>query len=75
MSNHPKSPAGKGISVEVRGGDVVKAARRLKKMLTNDGLIKELRDRQHFTKPSLKKAAAKKAARKRHLKELSRKND
>ena len=75
MSNHPKSPAGKGLSVDVRGGDVVKAGRRLKKLLTNDGLIRELRERQHFTKPSLKKAAAKKAARKRWLKEQSRKND
>ena len=75
MSNHPKSPAGKGLSVDVRGGDVVKAGRRLKKLLTNDGLIRELRERQHFTKPSLKKAAAKKAARKRWLKEQSRKHD
>ena len=71
MSNHAKSKAGLGLSVEVRNNDIAKASRRLKKLITNDGLIKEIRDRKEFTKPSTVKRLAKKAARKRWLKKKS----
>ena len=71
MSNHIKSKAGLGLSVEVRNNDIAKASRRLKKLVTNDGLIKEIRDRKEFTKPSTVKRLAKKAARKRWLKKQS----
>jgi ribosomal protein S21 len=71
MSNHTKSKAGLGLSVEVRNNDIAKASRRLKKLITNDGLIKEIRDRKEFTKPSTVKRLAKKAARKRWLKKKS----
>ena len=43
------------ISVQVRGNNVEKALRILKKKLQKDGLMKELRMRQHFEKPSLKR--------------------
>ena len=43
------------ITVEVRGNNVEKALRVLKKKLQKDGLMKELRQRQHFEKPSLKR--------------------
>ena len=46
MSNHIKSKAGLGLSVEVRNNDIAKASRRLKKLVTNDGLVKEIRDRK-----------------------------
>jgi ribosomal protein S21 len=71
MSNHVKSKAGLGLSVEVRNNDIAKASRRLKKLVTNDGLVKEIRDRKEFTKPSTVKRLAKKAARKRWLKKQS----
>lgn len=71
MSNHAKSKAGLGLSVEVRNNDIAKASRRLKKLITNDGLIKEIRDRKEYTKPSTVKRLAKKAARKRWLKKQS----
>jgi ribosomal protein S21 len=71
MSNHIKSKAGLGLSVEVRNNDIAKASRRLKKLVTNDGLVKEIRDRKEFTKPSTVKRLAKKAARKRWLKKQS----
>jgi len=71
MSNHVKSKAGLGLSVEVRNNDIAKASRRLKKLVTNDGLVKEIRDRKEFTKPSTVKRLAKKAARKRWLKKKS----
>ena len=44
------------IEVSVRNNNVDKAMRVLKKKLQKDGLMKELRQRQHFEKPSLKTA-------------------
>ena len=43
------------ITVEVRGGNVEKAMRVLKKKLQKDGLFKELRMRQYYENPSTKK--------------------
>ena len=43
------------IEVIVRDNNVEKALRVLKKKLQKDGLFRELRLRQHFEKPSLKK--------------------
>ena len=44
------------IEVQVRGNNVEKAMRVLKKKLMKDGLMKELRERQYYEKPSLKNA-------------------
>ena len=43
------------IEILVRDNNVDKALRVLKKKLQKDGLFRELRLRQHFEKPSLKK--------------------
>lgn len=43
------------IEVVVRDNNVEKALRVLKKKLQKDGLFRELRLRQHYEKPSLKK--------------------
>ena len=43
------------ISVDVRNNYVEKAIRVLKKKLQKDGLFRELRMRQHYEKPSLKR--------------------
>ena len=43
------------IEVEVRNNNVEKALRVLKKKLQKDGLFRELRMRQFYEKPSLKK--------------------
>ena len=40
------------IEVQVRGNNVEKAMRVLKKKLLKDGLMKELKERQHYSKPS-----------------------
>ena len=40
-------------------------------MINNDGLLKDLRDREHFEKPSIKRKKAKAAARKRWKKQLA----
>jgi ribosomal protein S21 len=62
MSKHQKSDRRQGMSVEVRGNDVPKALRRLKKMLADDGLFQTLRQRQGFESNGTKKRKAKKAA-------------
>ena len=41
--------------IEVRNNNVEKALRVLKKKLMKDGVMKEIKDRAHFIKPSMKK--------------------
>ena len=48
------------IEVVVRNNNVEKAMRVLKKKLLKDGLIKEIKERQYFSKPSEIKREAKK---------------
>ena len=40
------------VIIQVRNGNVEQAMRVLKKKLQKDGRLKELRDRQYFSKPS-----------------------
>ena len=47
-------------TIEVRNNNVEKALRVLKKKLLKDGVMKELRDRQYYSKPSWKKREKKK---------------
>ena len=57
------------IEVQVRGNNVEKAMRVLKKKLLKDGLMRELKDRQYYSKPSLVKREARKQAVRRLKKE------
>ena len=57
-----------GLSVEVRNGDFNFALRKFKKKVQEAGIIQELRERQHYTKPSEKRKKAKAAGRARWLK-------
>ena len=51
------------ITVEVRGGNLEKALRVLKKKVQKEGIIKNLRDKKYFTKPSeIKREKAKERA-------------
>ncbi len=51
------------ITVEVRGGNLEKAMRVLKKKVQKAGLVKEIRARQYFQKPSeIKREKAKERA-------------
>ena len=43
------------ISVKVYDNNVGKAIDKLKNLLVTEGLFKELKDRRHYKKPSLKK--------------------
>ena len=49
-------------SVQVFNGNFEKAMRRFKKKCINEGIVQEIRDRQHFEKPSAKRNKAKAAA-------------
>ena len=65
----------RGTYVEVRDNNINQAMRRLKKILTQEGLFKELRDRKHFEKPSMTRKKAKAAARKRWLKDQAKREN
>ena len=58
-----------GYTIEVRNNNVEKALRVLKKKLLKDGVMKELRDRQYYSKPSWKKREKKKENIRRHKKD------
>jgi len=63
------------IEVIVRNNQVEKAIRVLKKKIQKDGLMKELRQRQHYEKPSLKrqrklKESLRRIAKEKRLREL-----
>jgi len=57
-----RGPKPSGVQVFVREGeDISKALRKLKKKVERAGIIKDLRDKQYYQKPSEKKRLAKKA--------------
>ena len=62
----------KGLCVEVRNGDFNKALRIFKKKVQEAGIIQEIRDRQHYEKPSAIRKKAKAAGRKRWLKKMEK---
>jgi small subunit ribosomal protein S21 len=68
----PGNPQKDGLTVEVRGDDIAGAMRRFKKKVQEAGIIQEVRDRQEYVKPSVKRAKAKKAGRARWLKKQSK---
>ncbi|MHC1698427.1 MAG: 30S ribosomal protein S21 [Geobacteraceae bacterium] len=43
------------MDILVRGNDIEKALRDLKRSLQKDGFFKEMRTRKHYEKPSVKK--------------------
>lgn len=67
-TNDNKPTQQSGLTVEVRNGDFNKALRLFKKKVQEAGIIQEVRERQEFVKPSLKRKKAKAAGRARWLK-------
>ena len=57
------------LEVTVRNNNVEKAMRVLKKKLLKDGMMRELKERQYYQKPSHVKREAKKQQIRRHKKE------
>jgi small subunit ribosomal protein S21 len=62
------------ITVEVRGGNLEKAMRVLKKKVQKAGLVKDIRNKRYFSKPSeVKREKAKE--RSKIIKKLQKAND
>ena len=64
----------RGLYVEVRNNDVTRALRKLKKLMNNEGMIKDMRKNEYYEKPSEKKRKEKAQARKRWLKNQEKNN-
>jgi small subunit ribosomal protein S21 len=62
----------RGSLVDVRDNNIGQAMRKLKRILQTEGVFKEMRERQHFEKPSVVKKKAKASARKRHQRDLEK---
>lgn len=76
MNNRSQSDSKrKGLTVEVRNGDFNFALRKFKKKIQEDGILQELRQREFYEKPSLKRKKAKAAGRSRWLKKLEKMNE
>ena len=63
------------VTVTVKNGNVDRAMRTLKKKLQKEGLLKELKQRQFFEKPSAKKARTKAEGIKRYQRNLKKKQE
>ena len=61
------------VTVTVKNGNVDRAMRTLKKKQQKEGLLKELKQRQFFEKPSAKKARKKAEGIKRYQRNLKKK--
>ena len=62
------------ITVEVRGGNLEKAMRVLKKKVQKEGIIKNIRDKKYFSKPSeIKREKAKE--RSKVIRKMQKSND
>jgi len=53
------------LEIRVNGNDVEKALKILKRQLQKDGLLKELKKRRFYEKPSVKEKSKQREARKR----------
>jgi small subunit ribosomal protein S21 len=60
----------KGRRVIVNDGNVEKALRKFKKKITDQNLLQEVRDREQFVKPTIKRKVAKSQAKRRWQKYL-----
>lgn len=64
-----------GTLVEVRNNDFGRALRKFKKKIQEDGILQEVRNKEYYEKPSIKRKKAKAAARSRWLKKLAKDQD
>lgn len=58
----------RGCYVRVKNNDVNRALRKLKKIMTNEGIFQELRKREFYESPSMRRKRERAQARKRWLK-------
>lgn len=65
MSDRNDDQNMQGLYVKVKNNDVNKAMRKLKKMMTSEGIFQELRKREFYEPPSIRKKREKAQAVKR----------
>jgi small subunit ribosomal protein S21 len=63
-----------GLTVPVYDNDVSKAMRKLKKKMQTEKVFQDFKKKEFYEKPSLKRKRARASARKRHLKEVAKRN-
>ena len=63
------------MQVAVKNGNVERAMRTLKKKLQKEGLLKELKQKQYFEKPSAKRKRKKAEGIKRYQRNLKKKQE
>jgi ribosomal protein S21 len=63
------------VKVAVREGKIEQALRVLKRKMQSEGIYREMRENEHFEKPSEKRKRKQAEARRRHLKELRKRED
>jgi small subunit ribosomal protein S21 len=61
----------RGRSVVVQDGNIERAIRKFKKKIAASGLLMDLRDREHYIKPTTRKKTAKSQAQRRWQKHLA----
>lgn len=64
-----------GLHVEVRNNDFVKALRKFKKKVADDGILQELRKKEYFVSKGTKRRLEKQAAIRRNKKNLEKVQD
>jgi small subunit ribosomal protein S21 len=65
MSEYNDDSFKRGLNVRVKNNDVNRALKKLKKLMQQEGIFQELRKREYFEKPSLKRKREKAQAVKR----------
>ena len=63
------------VTVTVKNGNVDRAMRTLKKKLQKEGLLRELKQKQYFEKPSAKRKRKKAEGIKRYQRNLKKKQE
>jgi small subunit ribosomal protein S21 len=62
------------MDIEVRHGDIEGAIKIFKREMAKDGILKELKNRRSYEKPSVKKKRKQLEARRRRLKEARKRS-
>jgi|SaaInl5LU_22_DNA_1037371.scaffolds.fasta_scaffold63341_3 small subunit ribosomal protein S21 len=65
----------KGTTIYVKNNDISRALRKLKKKMQTEKIFQNLKDKQHFEKPSLKRKKARASAVKRWKKYVAQRED
>jgi ribosomal protein S21 len=72
--SYNSEPQFKGTTVFVKNNDIGTAMRKLKKVVTSEGILREFKERQAFVSPSERRKIAKNAAIKRRKKAQAKSN-